>query len=957
MKLTKTAILILMLFTSLSFAFGPWTWTNRTHSEFDWKVIQTEHFNIYYYDSIESVARKGALIAEQVYQPIMDQIECKDFGKTDLVFTDEDEIMNGYAMPTNQIFIWINQNNASGWFTGGEKWLKTVVAHEFQHIVMMNVLKNWMGSIGLFGVPSWFMEGTAEYYTEKWRVGRSDSRMKIHTYKNTMDKLDPHDDGYAKVLYMADKYGDSTLTKIVHYREYFYNIGDKFHFLSKPFDFTTAFKKVTGQSLNDFNEEWRRVMNTYYYGYKAQKETIEEIGNILDIQVFQSIFSLSISPDSSMIAIIGRKSDSMYDSGLYTMTTDTNHTVSEIHFGTLTSAPSWSFDGQKITVAEYRRGDNGSLINDIRLIDIGNETKSWITDNKRAGFPQFSPSQNELLFTSHIGETTQLFIHNFDDSQVKQISNFEGDFQVQHPSWSSDGNQIAFTIQDENGLVDIATMSINGDNYKKLTSDEYEDLMPIWSHDNSEIIFTSYRNSTPNIYRISVNGGELMQMTDIDGGVYPIQIIPKSKDIMVTVLPDVDTVRVASIPGTRKIIEYPLNIREKYTNWRIKSPDIQIPQINYTTYPTMTKPKDYSALSTFRPFTWFVLPDASFFWGLGVFSDALGKHIIQGQFFQPYSTEAGGWLLAYSTAKFKPIITIVGYNHSNGHIREYENTILFESIDGMQFTASFPFNFGNSLSSNHDIIIGLALQKRYMAWLGWDELSLFDNPPQDIDETLLSLEYRWKSQRPHKSWNYHPTNGNGFRLYAEKAIPSIYGDNNNTRFEIEYFNHKAVPISDLVLYSRLKYVTLLGDNIISQDRIGLTEDQSIYLTQGIMLHKYEIYNIRGSHGNYFGDQLIFGNVELRHPLLTDLPVNIFGIHLENITGAGFIDFGRVYQENIATDLSTFGLECKFDLVWGEKLCTLSYGIGGDIESWESYMNTDDKITLSTYFRLALVSPF
>ena len=220
MTIQWLVILTILLYTQSVSAQNMWLWNQRTHPELKWQTLETEHFNIHFHQGLESIAKKGALIAEQTYQPIMDQLEVKDFGKTDIVFSAEDEIMNGFAMPSNQIFIWVSQNDVAGHFGGSDKWLKLVITHEFQHVVQMQAHRTWAGIFGGITIPSWWIEGMAEYMTEVWRVGRSDSRMKIHTYQNTMDQLGAHDQGYAKVLYLAWKYGDSTLVKISNHRLY-----------------------------------------------------------------------------------------------------------------------------------------------------------------------------------------------------------------------------------------------------------------------------------------------------------------------------------------------------------------------------------------------------------------------------------------------------------------------------------------------------------------------------------------------------------------------------------------------------------------------------------------------------------------------------------------------------------------------------------------------------------------
>ncbi|MEJ2050113.1 MAG: hypothetical protein P8Y60_09800, partial [Calditrichota bacterium] len=165
-----------------------------------------------------------------------------------ITLTDEDEYMNGYAMPSDQIFIWVRQDQAAGRFSGSEKWLPLVVAHELQQVMMLRKLRTWLGIWNQAFVPMWFLEGTAEFYTEHWRVGRSDARMKIYTYRNMMNRLDAHDAGYAKILYLAQQYGDSSLVTLTGWRQPFWG----------TFNFNRAFKMATGTSVRQFTVPPRR---------------------------------------------------------------------------------------------------------------------------------------------------------------------------------------------------------------------------------------------------------------------------------------------------------------------------------------------------------------------------------------------------------------------------------------------------------------------------------------------------------------------------------------------------------------------------------------------------------------------------------------------------------------------------------------------------------------------------
>ena len=85
-----------------------WSWTGRTHGELDWSTIETEHYRLHYHQGIEKIAKEGASIAEHVRPILLKQMDLKDIPTIDIIFTTEDEIMNGFAGPTYQTFIWVD---------------------------------------------------------------------------------------------------------------------------------------------------------------------------------------------------------------------------------------------------------------------------------------------------------------------------------------------------------------------------------------------------------------------------------------------------------------------------------------------------------------------------------------------------------------------------------------------------------------------------------------------------------------------------------------------------------------------------------------------------------------------------------------------------------------------------------------------------------------------------------
>lgn len=73
---------------------------------------------------------------------------------------------------------------------------------------------------------------------------------------------------------------------------------------------------------------------------------------------------------------------------------------------------------------------------------------------------------------------------------------------INSPIVSPDGQSVAFNYQG-----DIWTMSINGQNAKRLTVHEAYDTKPVWSHDGKSIVFESNRYGNADIYITSSEGG------------------------------------------------------------------------------------------------------------------------------------------------------------------------------------------------------------------------------------------------------------------------------------------------------------------------------------------------------------------------------------------------------------------------------------------------------------------
>jgi TolB protein len=81
------------------------------------------------------------------------------------------------------------------------------------------------------------------------------------------------------------------------------------------------------------------------------------------------------------------------------------------------------------------------------------------------------------------------------------------------PTWSPDGERIAFVSRRQGGNVDIYVMNADGSNLVRLTYHDAADAQPSWSPDGAFIAFTSKRVGKDALYMVRADGKSLAPVT------------------------------------------------------------------------------------------------------------------------------------------------------------------------------------------------------------------------------------------------------------------------------------------------------------------------------------------------------------------------------------------------------------------------------------------------------------
>ena len=87
LKIFHLFALILLLSLVPADSFGQFYFGKNKvqYTQFNWQVMETEHFNIYFYDEEEEVAKMAARIAEDAYRDLAAKFNFEPRKKTPLI--------------------------------------------------------------------------------------------------------------------------------------------------------------------------------------------------------------------------------------------------------------------------------------------------------------------------------------------------------------------------------------------------------------------------------------------------------------------------------------------------------------------------------------------------------------------------------------------------------------------------------------------------------------------------------------------------------------------------------------------------------------------------------------------------------------------------------------------------------------------------------------------------------
>ncbi|MEP7235815.1 MAG: hypothetical protein ABI778_11030, partial [Ignavibacteriota bacterium] len=632
---------------------------------------------------------------------------------------------NAFAFDDEYIFIWMRgilDDLPYGFRSSGtSKWLRSVITHEFSHIVIAHAAKDILSFLEPTSyVPRWFNEGLARYMEPDGWTSDLDAFLRVATVSGHLD-LGMTDDylsggmmyegGQSFVRYIAVTYGDSAIVKILHYRSWIF------------YDFFEAVKAATKKDIGELEEDWRKTLNVYYNSNYGQKEEASEFARSIPSGLAVTL-AARLEPGGRRIALIGNRTKKS-PSRLYLLPNDSSGNVNLIsEEAGIEPVISWYPGKDALCISKYRVGSAGNLLHDLYRVDIESGEMIRLTDDGRYEEPDVALQGNRIVAVHTEQNHSDLYLLNADGSHPEQLTEYNDAYtQVYAPRWSPDGKFITYSVFRSNGMRDIAIVDVATKKSMLITNDSANDRASMFSPDGKELVFLSHRNGIPNCYRMSTSSmanSRATQLTDIAGAMYPWDWSGTKDSVLVTSFDSRNTVGLYWIAAKREVksAAVPL-LKEKYNDWR----NVHFPLITRTpdSIPAVAINDlgSYNSLMHIHPI--FVLPviasdkgasgDAGNRFGLfGTAFDPMQKHLVTALAdYGDASREFGGFL-NYTNRQLDQIISITGL-HTYGFIRTLAERSLYQRDEGGALTISQVFATPNSITTSHSLAISASYRK------------------------------------------------------------------------------------------------------------------------------------------------------------------------------------------------------------------------------------------------------
>jgi len=509
------------------------------YDSFDWQVLKTPNFDLYFYPEMDESIGDFARMSERWYErfarsfqhefekakPLIVYADHPDFQQTNTL---PQQISEGTGGVTESL-----KNRVIMPMTGSYWDTDHVLGHELVHAFQYNIAQTngGAGFRGLVTLPLWLVEGMAEYLS----VGREDALTAMWmrdavrrddfptiTQLTRDSRFFPYRFGQALWAYIGGTYGDDAIYSTFR--------------RSLQVGFQAGLTQILGIDADTLSVQWRRQVEATYGPLLEGRSDPNDIGGTLlldEANGGRQNIAPALSPDGRRLAFISERD--LFSFELFLADAETGEVIRKLTSSTqdphadairfIDAAGSWSPDGDRFAYVTFAQGDNeinvirssdGDLIERISLPGIG-----------AVNNVDWSPDGRYLAFTGLSGGFSDLYVYDMETEQTRQLT--DDKYADMHPAWSPDGSTLAFTSDrgpktdfDELvfssfqiSMIDVASGRIQ---VLELLGD-VRHSNPQFTPDGNRLLFLSDADGFSDVYSTDLRTRSIQRLTTVATGI------------------------------------------------------------------------------------------------------------------------------------------------------------------------------------------------------------------------------------------------------------------------------------------------------------------------------------------------------------------------------------------------------------------------------------------------------
>ncbi|WP_230471307.1 hypothetical protein [Hymenobacter jejuensis] len=514
------------------------------YKEFNWQLLSTQNFNIYYYAGGETIARRAADYAEKELQRITSLIGYYPYSKTTIMLFNSvgDQRQSNVGLDTDKYqtggeTALLRMSKVQIAFQGQQTQFKRDLSYQVTRVLLNDMmyggsLKEVIQSSYLLQLPDWFIGGASNYAAEGWSV-EMDDYMRDMVKKNEGTRTapfflrNPQLAGQSIWNYIAERYGYTTIQNILNLTR-----------------ITRDVEVGISSSLNVPYKVFLKDWLTYYRQLNAQPQTAfvlpDEKTELTGSNRKNVLYSQSVlSPNGQRLAYVSNE-QGRYRVLVANRDGSGKHVIARGGYKTPDQEVekrlpvlAWRGNGQ-VAIAESERGEMALHLQ--------------------------SADGNVVTFLSKVREIFPSF--------KRSTSIFQPFSQILDLSYSSDGKALVFSGV-RNGQNDLYLLRAGSRTPEKLTNDVFDDVQPVFLPNGQGIVFSSNRwldsaGTAKGSFGSVVNNYDLF-LYHLDGRTQPVESLVStiSNEGRPRAISDDDFLYLGEESGVRSLYRYTISTKQR----------------------------------------------------------------------------------------------------------------------------------------------------------------------------------------------------------------------------------------------------------------------------------------------------------------------------------------------------------------------------------------------------------